>query len=331
MNPYVFFVGCPRSGTTLLGRIGDAHRQLAVIHETRWIPRCFQWREGLTPEGLITEGMVSRLLDPRVLKPLQIDESEMAELIRESVGVHFASFVTRLFDLYGERNGKPLVGDKSPGYVRYLELLHVLWPEAKFVHIIRDGRDVCLSALDWGKGVTRFSTFEEDPFTTAGVWWEWYVRLGREGARQLGPGLYHELRYESLVAEPERESARLCEFLGIPYDASILRFHQGRTSSKPGLSSKSAWLPVTRGLRDWQTTMDADNVLRFEAAAGDLLDELGYPRGAPSISRRQRERAARIRERFAEQAHSRRRPLPRAWSDGTDGAPKSSLAQAGSG
>jgi hypothetical protein len=255
----------------------------------------------------------------------------MAELVRECDSVHFATFVTRLFDLYGERKGKPLVGDKSPGYVRYLELLHRLWPDAKFVHIIRDGHDVCLSALDWRKGVTSFFTFDEDPFTTAGVWWEWYVRLGREAGRQLGPGLYHELRYESLVAEPERQCAKLCDFLGIPYDASMLRFHEGRTSSKPGLSTKAAWLPVTRGLRDWRTTMDADAVLRFEAAASDLLDELGYPRGAPSISRRQRERAGRIRERFAEEAHSRRRPLPIAWSSGTDGAPKSSLAEAGGG
>jgi hypothetical protein len=327
MNPFVFFVGCPRSGTTLLGRIGDAHRQLAVIHETRWIPRCFQWREGLTPEGLVTNSLVARLLDPHALESLQIDESEMAELVRESGGVHFASFVTRLFDLYGERHGKPLVGDKSPGYVRYLELLHELWPEAKFVHIIRDGRDVGLSVLDWRKGVTSFSTFEEDPFTTLGVWWEWYVQLGREGGRVLGPDLYHELRYESLVAEPERESALLCEFLRIPYDASMLRFHEGRTSAKPGLSTKAAWLPVTEGLRDWRTAMEADAVLRFEAAAGDLLDELGYPCGATSISSRQREQAARIRERFAEQAHSRQRPVPRAWSNGADRAAKRSLAE----
>jgi hypothetical protein len=330
MNPYAFFVGCPRSGTTLLGRIGDAHPELAVVHESRWIPRCYQWRDGLTSEGLVTTSLATRLLDPRVLGPLQLDESEMAELVRVSGGVHFARFVTRLFDLYGERHGKRLVGDKSPGYVRYLELLHELWPAAKFVHIIRDGRDVCLSVLDWRKGVTSFSTFEEDPVTTAGVWWEWYVQLGREGGGGLGQGLYHELRYESLVADPERESAKLCEFLGIPYDASMLRFHEGRTTSKPGLSTKAAWLPVTGGLRDWRTTMDADDVLRFEAAAGDLLDELGYPRGAHSISSKRRERAARIRERFAAEAHSRRRPLPRAWSNATDVASRS-LAEAGSG
>jgi hypothetical protein len=329
MNPYVFLVGCPRSGTTLLRRIGDAHPQLAVVHQTRWIPRTFEFRRGLTPEGFITPKLLERMRDPRRLRRLEIEEDDLERLFGNRARVPFASFVTALFDLYGERQGKPLVGDKSPGYVRYLAMLHELWPEAKFVHIIRDGRDVCLSALDWGKGVTSFSTLAEDPFTTAGVWWEWYVRLGREGGRLLEPGLYHELHYESLVADPERESAKLCEFLGIPYDASMLRFHEGRTSSRPGLSTKAAWLPVTGGLRDWRTTMDADAVLRFEAAAGDLLEELGYPRATSSVPKAALERAAWIRERFAEQSRARQRPLPLAWTNRPAIAPRRSLAEGG--
>jgi hypothetical protein len=314
MNPYVFFVGCPRSGTTLLGRIGNAHPELAVVHETRWIPRCFEHREGLTANGAVTPSLAGWLRDNRALKPLAFDESELERLIRDRDGVPFSTFVTALFDHYGAQQGKRLVGDKSPGYARYLPTLHGLWPQARFVHIIRDGRDVCLSVLDWRKGATRFSTFDEDPVTTIGVWWEWYVQLGREGGGQLGPSLYDELRYESVVVDPERESVGLCDFLGIPYDASMLRFHEGRTRSKPGLSTKSAWLPVTGGLRNWRAQMDPDDVLRFEAAAGDLLDKLGYPRAAASVPSRALDRAARIRETFAEEAHARRRPLPRAWS-----------------
>jgi hypothetical protein len=313
VNPFVFLVGCPRSGTTLLGRIANAHPELAVIHETRWIPRCFVNREGLATNGVVTLSLAERLRGVRVLKPLGIAESEMKRLIRDHDGAHFSTFGTALFDLFGERRGKRLVGDKSPGYVRYLPTLHGLWPDAKFVHVIRDGRDVCLSVLDWRKAVTRFSTFDDDPVTTTGIWWEWYVQLGREGSSQLGPGLYHELRYESLVAEPERESARLCDFLGIPYDAAMLRFHEGRTRSKSGLSTKAAWLPVTGGLRDWRTQMDPVDVPRFEAAAGDLLDELGYPRSTPSVPRRALDQAARIRETFVREAQARGRPLPRAW------------------
>jgi hypothetical protein len=314
VNPYAFFVGCPRSGTTLLGRIGDAHPQLAVIHETRWIPDWWENRSGLTPEGRVTPELVERLSAHPRFATLGIDRETLARLVGSRGPVPYAQLVTALFDCYGERHGKPFVGDKSPGYVRFVPTLHRLWPEARFVHMIRDGRDVCLSVLDWRKGVTRFSTFEQDPFTTAGVWWEWYVRLGREGATVLRPGLYHELRYESLVAEPEHETARLCDFLAIPYDSAMLRFHEGRTRSKPGLSTKSSWLPVTGGLRDWRRQMDRDDALRFEAAAGDLLDELGYERSARFVPRQEFDRAARIREIFAGEVQARQRPLPRAWS-----------------
>ena len=89
--------------------------------------------------------------------------------------------------------------------------------------------------------------------------------------------MYYEVRYESLVRNPVEESAALCEFLGLPYDEAMPRFHEGRTNAKPGLSAKKAWLPITPGLRDWRTQMTAEDVERFEAAAGELLDELGSP------------------------------------------------------
>jgi hypothetical protein len=318
MNPYVFLVGCPRSGTTLLRRIADAHPQLAVVHETRWIPRTYEFRRGLTPEGFVTPKLLERMRDPRRLRRLEIDETDLERSFGNGARVPFASFVTALFDLYGERHGKRLVGDKSPGYVRYMPMLHALWPRAKFVHIIRDGRDVCLSVLDWRKGATSYATFDEDPITTVGVWWEWYVRLGLEGRSKLLAGVYHELRYESLVAEPEQESVQLCNFLGISYDSEMLRFHEGRTVDDPQLDAKKAWKPVTAGLRSWRTQMPDEDVARFEAAAGRLLDELGYERGAPSIPSKDLQRAARFRERFIEQALERRRPVPKAWLAAAD-------------
>jgi hypothetical protein len=315
VNPHVFFVGCPRSGTTLLGRICAAHPDVAVVHESRWIPQWFESRDGLTRDHRVTRDLVAGVPDRRLLDAFAIDDGELERLARHREGTSFARLVSLLYDRYGHAHGASLVGDKSPGYVRYLPTLHELWPKAKFVHIIRDGRDVCLSVLQWRKGVTRFSTFADDPFTTVGVWWEWYVMLGRDDGPRLPQGLYREVRYEALVAEPEREVSALCEFLGIHYDPSMLRFHEGRVRPlKGGRSAKSAWLPVTGGLRDWRTQMGPDDVARFEAAAGDLLEDLGYERGAPSTAQRELERAARVREAFVREVEARSRPLPRAWA-----------------
>jgi hypothetical protein len=315
VNPFVFFVGCPRSGTTLLRRLADAHAELAVARGTRWIARTFEFRRGLTDDGFVTPRLVQRLRDdPFRRERLALEDGDFERLLGDGERVSFADFVTRLYDLYGERHGKRLVGDKTPGYVRYLETLHGLWPEVRFVHIVRDGRDVCLSVLDWRKDATGFSTFAADPVTTTAVWWEWYVRLGLEGGSELGPGLYHELRYESLVAEPEAECVRLCAFLGIPFDGAMLRFHEGRTQDDPGLDAKKAWRPVTPGLRSWRSDMSRDDVVRFEAAAGGLLDELGYERATSASAPNELERAARVRETFEVEVQARGRPLPRAWT-----------------
>ena len=174
-----------------------------------------------------------------------------------------------------------MAGDKTPDYVRYLPLLHELWPKAKFVHLIRDGRDVCLSAIAWKRKVDKlaslFTTWEDDPVMTASLWWEWHVRQGRRHGRTLGPDLYYEMRYESLVAEPAKECAKLCAFLGLSYEDSMLRFYVGRARIETDLDAKNAWLPITAGLREWRKEMSSESLDRSEAAVGDLLAELGYP------------------------------------------------------
>ncbi len=321
MNPYLFIVGCARSGTTLLQRLLNAHPRLAIIHETHWIPVFFRDRIGLTPEGLITPELIPRLLDHERFRKrftkVGIGKKELEGLLKSGAAVSFADFVSGLFDLYGRLMDKPLVGDKTPRYVQNVPILHGLWPRARFIHLIRDGRDVCLSAINWKERgavlANRFSTWGPHPVATAGVWWKWRVRLGREAGEMLGPELYTELRYEALVARPAEECARLCAFLGVAYDEAMLRFHEGRTRTDPELSAKRSWRPITPGLRDWRTQMSADDQERFEAAAGDLLDELGYPRAVPRPRPEAVAQAGRIREVFIQDLRSYEPVFPRRW------------------
>ena len=302
LNPFVFIVGCPRSGTTLLQRIVNSHPQIAITPETHWIPDVLKEETVLLPEGWVTPHLLSWLSVYRSFAKLEIGVEELAALLRIEEKSSYAHFVTGIFDLYGKARGKPLVGDKTPGYVRNIRLLHSLWPRAKFVHLIRDGRDVCLSAINWkgkvSKLVSQFPTWREDSVSTAALWWERHVRLGRGEARLLGTELYYEIRYESLVACPEYECAQLCDFLDVPFNDVMLQFHQGRTKIKPGLDAKHAWLPITPGLRDWRAQMAVEDIERFEAMAGELLDELAYTRLLPDPRPDAQKHAAKIRGQF---------------------------------
>ena len=333
-NPYVFVVGAMRSGTTLLQRMLDAHPRLAVTHELdialkgsggttgkAW------WRKqaGLTPEGFVTPRLGDRLLRSYGFRKLGFEPAAVRQILNGPGPLSYPEFISRIFDLYGEMRGKELVGDKTPMYVRWISGLHGLWPETRFIHLIRDGRDVYQSLRTWRNPdptaedgfrrsgdlfVSRFKGWDEDPAVTLALWWKWTVLLGRQGGRSLGSSLYHEVMYERLVSDPVGTCRTLCAFLEIPFRMEMVRFAEGKTVADPGLESKFRWLPPTPGLRDWRNEMSKDVLERFEAAAGDLLDELGYERGATELSSGIIEGARSVAEVFVKGLRDRGAPVP---------------------
>jgi Sulfotransferase family len=316
-NPYVFVVGAARSGTTLLQRMLDAHPQLAVVNETYWLPRKFRERTGVTRHGVVTEALLPLLLASPKFERMGLDRDDLDRLLSGRQPVRYEDFVARVFDLYAERAGKALAGDKTPGYVRRIARMHELWPRARFVHIIRDPRDVCLSMLDWRSGertAGQYGTWSMDPVVSTALYWRYSVAVGRDAGSALGPGLYREVRYEDLVAASEHELGRLCDFLELPHSEAMTRYHEGRTRRKPGRSSKAQWLPPTAGLRDWRTQLAEEDVERIEVAVDDLLSSLGYESRSRRRTAAARQRVARVHEAFTAAALARDRTLPQGWS-----------------
>src|SRR5260370_218619 len=319
-NPFLFVLGCQRSGTTLLQHILDSHRETAVMQEAGWFGTWYEQEIGVTTEGFATLDLIPNLL--RTCK--NIDLGMSAEDLREMIGggkaVLYRNFISSLFDRYGSARGKLLAGSKNPDYLRHLPTLHDLWPQAKFVHIIRDGRDVCLCASDRWKGKPGpprfpfmlyespdriFDDWSEDPVTTTALWWEWNVGLGRDFGRSLGPAMYYEMRYEALVTHPRDECIALCKFLGLPFDEAMLRHEENfkpRKGPNGTILHARVGLPITRGLRNWRTDMTPAELGRFEAAAGPFLDELGYESAVERPQRDDLAQAADIRSLFEEVA-----------------------------
>jgi hypothetical protein len=294
----------------------DSHPAIAVIHESRWIPSWYQKGVGLSSNGWVTEKLVSKLVKYKRFPKLGVDVRAVDELISSDQPMSYAQFTAALFDLYGHVHGKHLVGDKTPRYVRDIPTLHGLFPAARFVHIIRDGRDTALSVMAWGNAartVGSFSTYAREPVATTALWWEWQVRLGCEDGTSLDSDLYHEVRYESLVSEPGPTCRALCEFLDVAFDDSMVRFHEGKTVHAPGLDAKKAWLPVTSGLRDWRSQMTESELESFEASSGELLGALGYERTV-SPSSTATASASQRRTQFALELRARGRRVPANWS-----------------
>ena len=299
----------------MLQHILDSHPQIAIMPEAGWFGTWYEQGIGVTPEGFATADLIPSLL--RTCK--NVDLGMSAEDLLAMLGgaqTLYSDFISAIFDRYGAARGKPLAGSKNPDYLRRLPTLHRLWPQAKFVHIIRDGRDVCLCASDRWKDKPGFQGFpfflyespdrifddwQQDPVTTAALWWERNVRLGRAFGRALGPAMYYEMRYEALVTRPREECVALCGFLGLPFDGAMLR-HQENFKPRRGpggaILHARVGLPITSGLRNWRTEMTPAELGRFEAAVGPLLDELGYARGIGQPRAEDLDEAGRIRELF---------------------------------
>lgn len=295
-SPFVFVVGCPRSGTTLLQRMLDNHPLLAVANDTHFIPRALDgFTDSVNPD--LTPALVERVRSYHRFDRLGVSDEAINRAAMAAAD--YRGFVSGLYGEFARTKGKPLGGEKTPDYVRRLPLLHELFPSAKIIHIIRDGRDVALSLLDWAtekKGPGRLKLWSESPLGTSALWWAWQVSSGRDAALHLGPDSYCEVLYESLVAEPQAELQRLASLLDLPYSDAMARFHEGKKRTDPKLSAKKAWLPATSGLRDWRRDFSADDLALFESLSGELLGDLGYELRAGSPSTKVRATADQLRE-----------------------------------
>jgi hypothetical protein len=283
-NPYLFIVGCPRSGTTLLQRMLDHHPLLAVANEARFMLGLAEDRSEETDPPLtreLVEWVRGYPRFPRLgLSPTTVSDAA-------GKAHTYSQFVSALYSEYGKLQGKTIAGEKTARYVRFLPRLYALFPCVKIIHLIRDGRDVALSALQWArkdKGPGRILLWREEPVAVCALWWQWQVMTGRGSGADLGSKQYYEVRYEDLINEPEETLRELTAFLELPFAPEMLAYHEGKARFDSGLSAKKAWLPPTRGLRDWRTQMRQRDVELFEAIAGDLLSALGYERGFNRVS-----------------------------------------------
>lgn len=273
-DPVVFVVGCPRSGTTLLRRMLDNHPALAVSNDTHFIPRYLP-ADG--PDAPLPEERLAELVDSRRFARFGLP----ADAVRRAAEhASYRRFVTHVYAEFAAANGKALAGEKTPDYVRHIPLLADLFPDARFVHLVRDGRDVALSLQQWAspsRGPGRFGLWQAEPVATSALWWERFARDGRRAGRELPADRYREVRYEDLVADPTAEAKRIVSFLELAWNDAVVNFHVGRHRAVPGQSAKKAWMPPTSGLRDWRRDMDERSRLLFEAVAGATLEDFGYP------------------------------------------------------
>jgi hypothetical protein len=272
---FPFLVGCGRSGTTLLRAMVDSHPQIAIPPGSGFVRQLVR-DPGLAETGgrFDRERFVAFLggherfpawgLDALALDAaLDPEPPDLGEALR------------RVYAAYAASEGKPRYGDKTHRYVMDIGVLAARFPESRFVHIVRDGRNVALSLVE--------APFGPSNLTEAAAFWRGRVGRGRADGQRLGPRRYLEIHYEDLVADPEATLRAVCGFLDLAWDEAMLRYYERAGAVARGLRYPQihrALSEPTRVTRDWRTTLSTRDLERFEAVAGSTLIAFGYERGA---------------------------------------------------
>ena len=267
-GPPLLILGVRRSGTTLLRVMLDRHSQLAVPDESYFVPQLADRHlRRVDPDEFVDD---LRRIDTLAEWDVPLNEVRA----RLTPGMATGAAIATVYAVYAERRGKTRWGDKTPMYMQNLRLLERLFPDALFVHLIRDGRDAALSFLELPKGLVTETWMH--PRTPADFACQWRVEVA--AARRLGRRVgkrYLEVRYEQLVADVEAVLRRICDFAGLEFERGMVDYAgHVDVSAKP--HQQRLLQPPTTNVRDWRTQLPSADVASFERVAGDLLGELGY-------------------------------------------------------
>ena len=214
----VLVVGVGRSGTSLVQSMLAAHSQLAFPPETQFVRR-YVGRGRLSwchRSGGVPAVRAALQADDRIRR-LGLDLDRVLARYRGGARFSEVDLYETLLTCYARHAGKPRVGDKDPGCVEYLPLLARHWPAAHVVHVIRDPRDVLASRKKaaWSRHRSSIAHMLVNRVQ---------LRAGTRSGPRLYGNRYHEIVYETLLAEPETTLRRLTERLGVPYEAGMLEF-----------------------------------------------------------------------------------------------------------
>lgn len=271
----VFFVGgMPRSGTTWIQQLLDAHPALVCLGESHFandlVPHLCRTVEAYNQRRAERHATWA----PTVKGP---SEPMLVPALR-------AAFVALVQANLGDKTAGALVaiGEKTPDNLMRLPLIRAIFPKARFVHVIRDGRDAAVSGFD------RFRSALDPSMSRAQYVSEyarnWATRIAQARALPHGRDTCLEVRYEAMHDTPEAEVTRLLCFLGAQADASTVahcleaarfeRLSGGRQRGDIDVGSH-----YRRGeVGAWRDTLSREETAAFERIAGGMLDALGYAR-----------------------------------------------------
>lgn len=269
-----FIFGSPRSGTTLLAQTLAAHSRIVVPYETDFIvPAAFVFDRVKDPDvgrpiirGLLTHSAGFKKSLGELLDPAELDA------ILGSAEYSLAGLLKAIYERVAVKSSKSIAGDKSPNDLQFIRIIIKQLSDAtdiKFIHIVRDLRDVMASirARNW--------TAADADIYIPRMWNS--TNLYLHELYRDDPSRYRFLRYEDMVTDPEISFRALCGFLGVEFESGMLD-HQKRDPRFQRMRHHQNLLgPITvKGVGAHKDQLSAEQRLAYERAAAEAMRVFRY-------------------------------------------------------
>jgi hypothetical protein len=269
-NPPIFILGVQRSGTTLLRLILNSHSYIAIPEEAEFL------------RPIITKKYIYNEIPEKDLKRIcnylrssphyalwNYDSSKFLNWLEKQSSISLKEFINNLFMSYAESEGKIRWGDKTPSLFRKLKLLHILFPEAKFIHMLRDGRDVFDS---WRK-----MDFSKNNVAVVALEWQYKLYKIENFLKILHDDNKYTIRYEDLLISPKETLMKICNFIEMEFESQMLNFYMQSKYYVGNHHSRLIFQPINPGnLFKWKKNLTETELKVFNYLAGRYLRKYGY-------------------------------------------------------
>lgn len=281
----IFVVGCPRSGTTLVQLMLHAHPRIAIPPETRFTLRAYDQRRdfGDLSEPENRRKLAKFITTGNAFVDLGLNAGHIVAAIVDGPPT-LGSAIGIVFRAYADRFGKARWGDKRPAYLLNMDILLWMFPDAQIIHIIRDGRDCVASMKEqpWHKGGVNHAISQ----------WRRGMDAGWRASKKLRADQYFEVYYEQLVADPDNQLRKLCDFIGEEY---VPEMAEPSMVASVAVPERKKWHALTHGevttdrIGSWQQRLTEGEIALCESVMRRQLLGRGYELlgdKSPSVKRR---------------------------------------------
>jgi hypothetical protein len=283
----LFIVGANRSGTTLLRLLLNAHSSIAIPDEINYFygftgtEVCYEkWPASqLSPTDY--ESFVDRFLEANRPKVRELDlEAVRSEILAGPHDLRRPYQV--LLERWAAHYGKARWGEKTPGNIYHSNILIDMFPDARFIHVVRDPRGgvASMQRVSFFSNDVAFNALNRHKIMTHGR--DWLARAVPAAQRM-------EVRYEDLVTDPQHTLGRICDFVGVSYEPEMLRFHQHADRFMLDEAASTYNTTATRPIapeqaQKWRSQLTDEDIAIIERVCADEMAEFGYPLTNPRLS-----------------------------------------------